>query len=113
MFDACILLVGVLLSIFEGRVFCHPCRDGFSNQGFHPISILPWDVSEVVVENTDDIRKQIQFRFGMSPSGTGRNRFNFSILIRQNDFLDRLFFDTVAVHINGIQDSLGEVFLNR
>ena len=79
----------------------------------HPIAVFPRDVAEQVVEHTDDVRESIEFGLRPAPAGRGGHWVNLGVLVREKNLLHHLFLDPVAVHVDGVENALGQIFLGR
>ena len=64
MLDTRIFLVRVFPSVLEGGVRRHTGGNRFGDELAHPVSVFPLNVAEMLVEDLDDVRESVQFRFG-------------------------------------------------
>src|SRR5680860_845413 len=55
----------------------------------------------------------IQLRLRPAPSPGSGHGLNLRIRVRQLDLPRRLLLDTIAVHIDGLEDTLGQILLHR
>jgi hypothetical protein len=78
----------------------------------YSIPIVPRDVPELLVERLDDVREPIQLRLGLVAAATHRYRGDGRVLIWQLDPLRRPFFEAVAVHVDGFENTFRQVFLD-
>ena len=49
--------------------------------------------------------------FSASTAHADGHRFDFRILVGKKDFLDRLLLDSIAVHIDSVENAFGKIFL--
>ena len=113
MLDAGVLSVRILLRILESSVRGYPRRNRLGNQLPHAVDIVPQDIAEKVVESPDDVREPIQLGIALVAAGTGRHRFDHGFLVRQHDALHCPFLDPVTVHVDGVENALGQVLFLR
>ena len=111
MLDTRIFLVRVFPSVLEGGVRRHTGGNRFGDELAHPVSVFPLNVAEMLVEDLDDVRESVQFRFGAVTSLARWHRLYLGVLVGQHDPLHRPLLDPVAVHVDGIENVLGEVLL--
>lgn len=107
-------LVVVLHGVLVGGIRRYLGRDLLGDNLADLVAVFPIDVAELVVERLDDVAQLVQLRFRFAATATGRHRSDFGILIRKADLQAGFHLDTVAVHVDGLQDAPGQVlFLGR
>ena len=106
-------LVGVLPRVLERGVLGHAGRNGLSDELPHAVGVFPRDVAEVVIERLQDVREPIQVGLRQVASAARRHRVDFGVLVGQQDLLHRPLLDPVAVHVDGVEDALGQILLLR
>ena len=61
------------------------------------------------VEVLQDIAEKVEFRFGFVAATLDGDGIERGVVVVEGDLLHGLFFDAVAVHVNGFEDAGGEV----
>ena len=69
--------------------------------------------AELLIERLQDVAQAIELGLGLVAASIRRHRLDLGICIRQSDLHSRLLLDSVAVHVDGFEDALGEVLLLR
>ena len=109
--NASIVLIGVLASVLERRVLGNSKRNGLRDHLLHPVGVLPRDGTEQVIELSQDAREPLKFRLWHVAAAARWHGFDLGILVGQQDLLHRALLDPIAVHVDGVEDALGEVLL--
>ena len=102
----------VVPGVLEGLVGGHLRRDVVPDALSHAVGVGEQG-AEVVVESLEDVAQAVQLGLGLAPTAVGRNRRDLGIGIGQRDLHQRLLLDAIAVHVDGLQDALGQVFFLR
>lgn len=103
-FDAGVLLVGILPGILIGRIGRDAVRDIDGDQLVNPVDIAPGNVAEMLVEGLEDVGEPVQLGLGLAAAG--RNGCDLRIGVWQLNAGGSLFFDAVTVHVDRFQDAL-------
>ena len=105
-----VLLVGVRLRVLVGLVLRNTCRDLLGDNLADLVLVLPLDVAEEVVEGLDDRGESVDVGFALAATATRRHWLDGCVGIVHRH-LQRCFgLNPVAVHVDGLQHPLGEVF---
>ena len=112
MLDPGVLPVGVLPGVAVGGVPRNLGRDLLRNEAANPVRVLPGDIPELVVEGLEDVREAVEFRFRAVAAAGGRHRIDLGVLIRQLDAHCRLLLDPIAVHVDGLKDTFGQILFH-
>ena len=112
MLDPGVLPVGVLPSVAIGGVLGNLGRNLLCNETPNAVLVLPWDVSELVVEGLEDVREAIEFGLRSGAATAGRHRLDLGVLVRQLDVYRRLLLDPVAVHVDGLENAFGQILFH-
>jgi hypothetical protein len=75
------------------------------------VFVLPLDVGEQVVEGLDDRGELVDARLALATTAARRHGVDRGVGIGHRHLQRRFGLHPVAVHIDGLQHPLGEVFL--
>ena len=104
-FDAGILFIRVLLGISICAVLRDSARYVLGNQSSDSVFVLPFS-SEQVIKVLEDVLEVVEFRLGLAAGPGSGGGFDLGVLVGKLDILHRLLLDTVAVHVDGLENSL-------
>ena len=110
MLDPGVLLVGVLLRVLVGGVGRDPVGNVLGDEAVDAVRVGPGDVAELVVEGLEDVGQPVEFRLGLVAAAAGRHGADLGVLVGQLHLHRRLLLDAVAVHVDGFEDALRQVF---
>ena len=102
----------VLLRILVGRVGSNLGRDVVSDALCDSVGVGE-ERAEVLVERLEDVAQAVELRLRLVAVSIRRYRLNLRVLVLQGDLHRRLLLNTVAIHVDGVEDALGEVLLLR
>src|SRR5262249_45110169 len=105
--DASVLAVGVFLGVLVGNVGGHLGRQVFGDHLVHPVGIGPRNVAKLLVEGFEDVAQALQLGLDQVTGRAGGYGADLGVLVGQRYGHGRFHLDTVAVHVDGFQDTAG------